>query len=283
MLRKKNSKSEKRSFARLLHHYKVEKKLAQNLRESTMEDRAVLYNSLYDKLFKAVPDQPLLSKKNKTSTTRQASVKKSLKLIKRHLTQDSTFLEIGAGDCALSIAAAKCAKKVYAIDVSKELTKRKNLPTNLEVIISDGISLPLSSNSVSVAYSNQLMEHLHAEDALEQLKNVYKVLKQGGLYYCITPNRITGPHDISRYFDDIATCFHQKEYTNTELSEMFRRVGFVKISARVGKKGIYMKFPMKVKIALEKICYHLPQKIAKCIIMSIPIRLILRIVIEGKK
>jgi len=282
MLRNKIPRSEKRSFDRLLHHYNVEKALAQKLRESTREDRAVLYNSLYDQLFKAVPDHPLLSKKE-ASIARQASVKKSLKLIKRHITQDSTFLEIGAGDCALSIAAAKCAKKVYAIDVSKELTKRKNLPTNLEVIISDGISLPLNSDSVNIAYSNQLMEHLHPEDALEQMKNVYKVLKQGGLYYCITPNRITGPHDISRYFDEIATCFHQKEYTNTELSEMLRRVGFVKISARVGKNGIYMMFPMKAKIALEKICYHLPQKIARFIIMSIPVRLILRIVIEGKK
>ena len=70
------------------------------------------------------------------------------------------------------------------------------------------------------------MEHLHPDDAVDQLKNIYNALVNGGKYICITPNRLTGPHDISKYFDNVATGFHLKEYTVTELSGLFREVGF---------------------------------------------------------
>lgn len=282
MLRKKIPRSEKRSFDRLLHHYEVEKRLAKTLRDSTSEDRVDLYNTLYDELFRTVPDHPLLSQKI-TSKKRQASAKRSLRLIHRHLKPESTLLEIGAGDCAVSIEAAKRVSKVYAVDVSKELTKRTDLPSNLEVIITDGTSLPLNSNSVDIGYSNQLMEHLHPHDALEQLKNIYKVLTAGGLYYCITPNRLTGPHDISYYFDDISTCFHLKEYTNADLCEMLKKVGFRAVHAYIGKQGLYLRFPLRAKIALEKICNLYDYGIAARLVRSPPIRLALRIVILGIK
>jgi len=60
-------------------------------------------------------------------------------------------------------------------------------PANFTLIISDGCSIPAQRNSVDVAYSNQLMEHLHPDDALEQVHNVLDVLKPGGVYICITP------------------------------------------------------------------------------------------------
>jgi predicted SAM-dependent methyltransferase len=37
------------------------------------------------------------------------------------------------------------------------------------------------AESVDLAYSNQLMEHLHPDDASEQLANVYRALKPGGV------------------------------------------------------------------------------------------------------
>ena len=282
MLRKKILKSEKRSFERILHHYEIEKKLAKTLLCSTSKERAFLYNSLYDELFKTVPDHPQLTQKI-TKKNRQASAKRSLRLINRHLTPESIFLEIGAGDCVLSIEAAKRVGKVYAVDVSKELIRRTDLPSNLEVIISDGTTIPLNVNSVDICYSNQLIEHLHPDDVIDQLTNIYKILKKGGLYYCITPNRITGPHDISRYFDDIASCFHLREYTNKDLYKMFRKVGFRFVHAFIGKQGLYLRFPLKVKILLEKICNFSDYGITARLVHSPPVRLALRIVMLGIK
>ena len=109
-------------------------------------------------------------------------------------------------------------RQVYALDVSAEITSRVSLPSNFKLILSDGTSVPLPPESVDVAYSNQLMEHLHPDDALEQLQGIWRALRPGGVYICLTPNRVNGPHDISQYFDSVATGFHLKEYTGPAVS-----------------------------------------------------------------
>ena len=274
--------NKRRSFERIKHHYEVEKKLADKLHNSGREERGTLYTSLYDELFRLVPDHPLLLMKT-NSFIREKQVKKSLNLINRLLKPEAVFLEIGPGDCALSIEAAKRVKKVYAVDVSKELTKFTTLPDNLFVLLSDGVKIDLPTDSVDVAYSNQLMEHLHPEDAKAQLKQIYRVLKPGGAYFCITPNRFTGPHDVSRCFDNIATGFHLKEYTNMELSALFKKVGFRYLRGFIGKQGIYFPFPLRAKIHCEKIIDKLPLKTKSLFVRSLPFRLLLRIIIVGIK
>jgi hypothetical protein len=57
------------------------------------------------------------------------------------------------------------------------------------------------------------MEHLHPEDALEQLQKIRRTLARGGVYVCITPNRVNGPHDVSGLFDDEARGLHLREYS----------------------------------------------------------------------
>jgi hypothetical protein len=52
-----------RKIDRLRHHYEVERELAEKLRNSTREQRAGLYKTLYDELFKMVPDHPRLKEK----------------------------------------------------------------------------------------------------------------------------------------------------------------------------------------------------------------------------
>ena len=87
------------------------------------------------------------------------------------------------------------------------------------------------------------MEHLHPDDASEQLTNIYEILINGGIYVCVTPNWLSGPHDISKYFDLVAKGFHLKEYTNTDLSNLFKRVGFSQVRAYLGAMGIYIRIP----------------------------------------
>ena len=264
------------------NHYDIERKLADRLRCSTKNERAKLYTSLYDELFRRIPYHPQLQNKLDPHD-REVAVNKSLRLVRALLRPDTVFLEIGAGDCAFSIEVSRTVKHVYSVDVSEEIAKRKTMPENVDVIISDGTSIDIPHNYVNIAYSNQLMEHLHPEDALEQLQNIYDVLAPSGKYFCITPNRLTGPHDVSAYFDDTATGFHLKEYTNQELYEMFLRVGFTRVDAYVGKRGIYVKFPLKWKIAVEKFINILPYRIKRFLTKSVPIRILLRIIIVGTK
>lgn len=253
-----------RSLAQLKEHYAVERELAARLKQATREERRRLYTELYDELFRRVPHHPQLTNQSALDETRVFS----RKILNRYLRPDSTYLEIGPGDCSLALSLAQDVKRVYAIDVSEEITRGRVLPENFELIISDGSSIPVPPASVSVAFSDQLMEHLHPDDALEQLRNIHRALARGGTYVCITPNRLSGPHDISLYFDDEATGFHLKEYTATELAALFKRTGFSKIHALVGTRGAYIRLPITFIKLTEAALMLLPRGFRKKVARS---------------
>ena len=146
-------------------------------------------------------------------------------------------MEIGPGDCSLALEIATSARHVYAVDVSAEITKGLSIPANFELIICSGADFTVPPATVDVAYSNQLLEHLHPEDAIDHIRSVRAALKPGALYICVSPNRLSGPHDISRYFDSVATGFHLKEYTAGELIDLFTREGYRDVSVLVSARG----------------------------------------------
>jgi ubiquinone/menaquinone biosynthesis C-methylase UbiE len=255
---------EQRTIEQLKEHYEIEKELALKLYKSTKEERRTLYTDVYNELFARVKNHPQLMYKSSTEDS-LLRVTQEIKNIQPYINKDSTFLEIGAGDCALSIKISELVKTVYAIDVSDAITKDLEKPTNFQLILSDGTSIPIPENSVSFAYSNQLMEHLHPDDAFEQLKNIYKALTKNGTYMCITPNSINGPHDISKYFETVARGFHLKEYSVTELSNLFSDVGFSKVRLLVSLKQFRIHLPVFFMKLLEKLLNILPYSLKKSI------------------
>jgi SAM-dependent methyltransferase len=279
----KMPKCEKKAYRQIEEHYKIEKELANKLRNSTKEQRRRLYGSVYDELYERVPFHPQLIRKVDARATAVA-VARQMRLLKKYLRPKSTFLELGPGDCSLSFEVAKYVKHVYAADVSAEITRHLVHPENFTLIISDGCSVPVPEGSIDIAYSNQLMEHLHPDDAFEQLQNIYKALARGGIYICVTPNRLSGPHDISMYFDKVATGFHLKEYTFNELDSLLRKVGFSKVQACIGGRGIYLKCPLFLIRYCEKIVNLLPFSLMSKISNILPFKVVLAmIVIIGLK
>lgn len=269
----RNPNSDSRSFERLREHYLIEKELADRLRNSTRTQRRQAYQTVYDELFRRVPDHPQLTLK-RDAFSRHQEVSQRMRLLKHYLHPDATYLEIGAGDCALAIEVAKHVRKVCAVDVSEEIGKGVALPGNVELIISDGCSIPVPENSINLAYSDQLMEHLHPDDAMDQLQNIYKALAPGGVYICITPNRLSGPHDVSQYFDQVATGFHLKEYTFAELAGIFRVVGFRKFQALSGARGLHLRVPTILPQALEFLL-QTSGRFGRKLARRLPLRLIL--------
>lgn len=272
----------RRMIENLREHYEIEKELADRLRRAPKEQRRRLYCSLYDELFRRVPRHPQLTRKTSPQETAQV-VGWQMRFLRRFLTPECTFLEIGPGDCALSVEVARLVKQVYAVDVSAEIVRRAAQPANFRLVLSDGSSVPVPPNSVDVAYSNQLMEHLHPEDAFEQLQNVYASLTAGGVYVCITPNRLNGPHDISMYFDEVATGFHLKEYTTRELNRLFRKVGFLRVRAYVGGKGRYAGVPVLPICWCEMLLDRFPHVLRRAVARSSPFRALLGIRLVGTK
>jgi SAM-dependent methyltransferase len=275
-------KGENRTIEQLRAHYEIERDLANRLRNASRQERRYLYSSLYDELYKRVPLHPQLTRKASPRET-ELAVSAQIQFIKPFLGKDIAFLEVGPGDCALSFEAAKSASKVYAVDVSDKITESVARPPNFHLILSDGSSIPLPPNSVNLAYSNHLIEHLHPDDTFEQLENIFQAMAPSGICICITPNRLSGPHDISRYFDQVATGFHLKEYSILELSSLFRKVGFSRVRIYIGVKGKYAGLPAFPIVLCETLLGMLPYALRKIIMRIQPFRLLNEIRMIGIK
>ena len=267
----KTIKAEYRTMEQLREHYEIEKELASRLHNASRQERQYMYSSLYNELYQRVPHHPGLTRKVSPEQTR-AAVSAQMPFFKHFLNKESTFLEIGAGDCALSLEVAKFVRQVYAVDVSNQIISDVIPPDNFKFILSDGCSIPVPECRVNVAYSNQLIEHLHPGDVIAHLQSIYNVLIPGCVYICVTPNKLNGPHDISMYFDPIATGFHLKEYTISELSSLFRDAGFSKFKALVGGNGIYINTAIFPLVFCEKLLCMLPRRLRKPIAVSQPFR-----------
>ena len=266
--------SDSRSFERIEFHFNVERQLADRLRGASREERLALYGPVYDELFRRVPDHPQLSQKVSEQSRARATTEQ-LAFLRPFLREGKCrFLEVGAGDCALSLAIAPFVDSARAVDVSSVISSTAEAPANFSFALSDGISIPVEPGSIDLAYSNQLMEHLHPEDAKEQLSNIRKALKPGGVYVCITPNRISGPHDVSSYFSSVAMGFHLKEYTIRELRDLALEVGFRHVSQGGLIKGRPVRYPISATIVAESLLQRLPYGARRALVSALPLRLI---------
>ena len=244
---------EKRTPEQLREHYELEKKLADRLRNSTREERRHLYTEVCTQLYTSIPHHPRHTRQLSESAVMQR-VDKALRKLHPHLFPEAVFMEIGPGDCRAICEVAKHVKKAYGFEVSAAMARPPHSPSNFEFVIYDGTSLPLPPASVDIAFSESVMEHLHPDDAFDQLKSIATALRPGGKYIFNTPHRFAGPGDISKYFDEVATGFHLKEYTFSEIVGLLRNAGFSKlrVTTPLGQ------FPVALSLLAERLLAPLP-------------------------
>jgi SAM-dependent methyltransferase len=142
------------------------------------------------------------------------------------------------------------------------------MPPNFELIISDGTSIPAPPESVDFAFSDQLMEHLHPDDALDQLREIRRVLKPGGSYLVFTPSRLSGPHDVSKFYSSVAEGFHLREYAARDLARLVRRLGFRRVRVGVPFRGRLLMLPLAPFAALETLLDALPAKLRAALVRN---------------
>jgi SAM-dependent methyltransferase len=269
-----------RTLEQVKRHYEVEKELASRLRNASREERRGLYCQVYAELFRKVPEHPSLREDTQQATS---SLRTQMEFLGRFLTEDAVLMEIGSGICMLSLEAAKYVKKVYALDVEDQIAATTEKPDNFELVVYDGTAIPLPEGSIDIAYSNQVIEHLHPDDAARHARDILKVLAPGGMYICTTPHRFAGPYDISMYFDDEATCLHLKEYTTTELSGLFKQAGFAKVSSYGCLRGHFARVPLCLVKMCEAALGVLPYSIRKALAGRLPLKAILGVRLVGRK
>lgn len=274
-----------RTEAEVRQHYLVERELADRLRTAPDAARRELYVRVYEELFRRLPHHPQLRARFHPGAhaRRVRDVERQFRFLRRALGLRKVFLEVGAGDCALSRRVSGDVERVYAVDVSEHIMHTSARATNVVPVLSDGVSIPVPAGSVHVAYSNQLMEHLHPRDAAEQLRNLYRALAPGGSYFCVTPNRLYGPRDVSAHFDEVATGLHLREYCSRELRALLLQAGFRKVRFYAGARGVYMKMPFTLLRGVESFLSTLPYRLRKALADNPPARAFLGLTAEAIK
>lgn len=253
---------EPRTPERLVAHYELERRLAERLRGAPAEARTRVYSEVYAELFAALPDHPQRTRDDAGAARRVAE---QVAMLSPLLPAGGRYLEIGCGDAALTFAMASRAAAAYGCDVTDALVDRAAAPPNFRMLLSDGVTIPLSPASVDLAYSNQLMEHLHPDDAAAQLREVARVLRPGGRYLCRTPSRLTGPHDISAYFGYEAQGFHLREYDYRSLRRLMLDAGFRRVVFVLGGRRARLPFwcAAAIETALDRLAQPLRSKLAR--------------------
>jgi ubiquinone/menaquinone biosynthesis C-methylase UbiE len=227
---------------RIKLHYELEKKLAQRILESSPETRARVTTEAYNELFSNIPWHSQL---HNIEERKQVELSLKRMFFEYLLEPDSDILDIGAGTAYWTrYSADKTTGRCVGIDVSKEVLVRKlDDPQNLELYVMDAVELDFQASSFDIAFSSQLIEHLHPDDVEPHFARVHGVLKENGIYAFDTPSKLNGPHDISKYFDKVATGFHLKEWTYRELVNSLTKVGFKKIYAMILPWNLVNRLP----------------------------------------
>ncbi|OJY73643.1 MAG: hypothetical protein BGP12_13740 [Rhodospirillales bacterium 70-18] len=250
------SARDQRSPERLLLAYELEVALRARLMQASREERTGLYSEVYDILFSSLDDHP---QKTRSQANRDQRVAARLAFLRPFLRPGAAFLEIGCGDALVSCAMAAHASRSYGLDVVSSLIDFARAPANFGFVPVRSTAIDLPDSSVGLAYSDQLIEHLHPDDARAQTEEVARVLVPGGTYILGTPNRATGPHDMSYYFDNEARGLHLQEFTYRDLRALLLAAGFSRVRFLAGLRGWRAALPYPVVRLAELGVLHAPR------------------------
>jgi SAM-dependent methyltransferase len=242
-------------------HYKIEKNLAKILKKAPRKKRLTAYTETYDELFRKIPDHPQLTGAEQNIVDKEYESKKNF--ISRFFSKDINFIEFGAGDGSFCNFISDKFNHLYSVDCSEYLNSKSESKANVEKIVRDCASPLQLSRPIGVAFSSHFLEHLHPKDSILHLKNVYNLLEARGVYLILVPNKCGGPHDISREYDDFATCFHLNECTSFELIASLKEAGFSRVKLYVCASYKTIRVPISLVTMLENMILKISPKLRR--------------------
>jgi SAM-dependent methyltransferase len=220
---------------RIRQQYLLERELANEIRKSAREDRKRVTREAYRRLYAEIPWHV---SRQKSGLQIQAECRYYIDYLKPYLRPSTKVLELGCGAGHLAQAIAGRVGEVVGIDTALTVT----LPDrreNLRLIEADVAEFHLPDKDFDLVFSTHLIEHLHPDDLEGHLRSILAHLRPGGSICIFTPHWLTGPHDVSRLFDDRATGFHLKEYGYRDLVPVLIRAGFEKPRVQVLPRRLF--------------------------------------------
>lgn len=248
--------------------YRIERELADRLRRASPSERPRVAREVYGELYQRVHWHPDLTR---SVGDRRRYVDTLIGAYGSMVADSRSMLDIGAGSCAFlrRLADSHPDASFVGMDVTRGPLRsvEERLPDNVRFVQASATSPPFADGSFDLVCCSQLLEHLHPDDVGEFVAEAHRLLVPGGWFVLDTPNRITGPHDVSRGFTREATGLHLKEWTYGELEGVLARRGFDRTLGR-GLPGRVVRLlgleppgplvPARLKSALEDLVAWLP-------------------------
>jgi len=123
-------------------------------------------------------------------------------------------LEVGFGQGYGVSYMSNYSNEVHGVEVNNDLVmyaKNKHRISNCFFNYYDGTTLPFKENSFDVIVSSHVIEHIEKDK--EHIEEIYRVLKNNGTLFLITPNRKTRVKPNKKPW----FRFHVREYTENDL------------------------------------------------------------------
>jgi 2-polyprenyl-3-methyl-5-hydroxy-6-metoxy-1,4-benzoquinol methylase len=248
---------------RARRHFEIERELAGRLREASKDERRTLYAEVYEELFRRV-EMP----GNREGQRAQVGLLREL--LGPFVKGRASFLEIGAGTCDLSLAMAAEMDRVWAVDAVEPSIPAGSAPLGFRFVHASELAEVVPRSGVEVAMSCHFVEHLHPDDLQDHLREVVELLNDDGVYVVVTPNRVYGPHDISKGFSDRAVGLHLREYTHADLAVELGRAGFGGVRA-IGRIGVRpRRGRLGLVSAVERLLEALPGGVRRAVLATVP-------------
>lgn len=227
----------------------LEFEYAKRLRECPVQERKALYVEAYSAVSELAVER---FQSDRPEDRTAGTSKKTITLILKFIDKNDNVLEIGSGRGYTCFMLSPYVKSIVGIEVSssgikesQDISTKMGL-TNVEFkqISATDLIDHFESNHFNICTCIDVLEHLHPDDAREHLQQAFSILKPGGKYFIQMPNRLTGPHDITKTeLPDAkaALGFHLNESTYREVIGLMKTIGFEKIRIVVWLKTIPWK------------------------------------------
>jgi len=202
---------------------------ADRLRAVAAEARPQAFREVYDQVLRRILAQRPLDAK----ALRLGANDKIALFIRATAGGGHSILEVGCGFGATALHVGRGQREMVGVDAAPTaIETARHLAAGrpeMRFEVMDATRLEFPDGRFDLAYSIDLIEHLHPDDVGRHLLEIRRVLRPGGRLVVKTPSELTGPHEGKDPGDQ--GFLHFREYRYGTLLPLLREAGFRRLRA----------------------------------------------------